>query len=139
MDIHDHKDELVRNYLKVTPQRLAVLDAIHSLKSHPTAENIITYIKTQHPNVAVGTIYSTLELFVKKCIITKVKTEKDVMRYDGILEKHHHLYSSENEQIEDYFDENLNQVIEDYFIKKKIPGFQIEEVKLQIIGKFKKK
>jgi Fur family transcriptional regulator, peroxide stress response regulator len=139
MDVHDHKNELIKNELKVTPQRLSVLEAITDLKNHPTADNIISYIKTKHPNVGVGTIYNTLDLFVKKGIIHKVKTEKDVMRYDGILEKHHHLYSSESEQIEDYFDENLNTMIEDYFIKKKIPGFKIEEVKVQIIGKFKKK
>lgn len=60
------------------------------------------------------------------------------MRYDGILEKHHHLYSSESERIEDYFDNDLNALIEDYFSKKKIAGFEIEEVKLQILGRFKK-
>ena len=31
--------------LKVTPQRLAIYDAIVQLKNHPTAENIIEYIK----------------------------------------------------------------------------------------------
>jgi Fur family peroxide stress response transcriptional regulator len=137
MDIHAHRDELIKNGLKVTPQRLAILEAINDLKNHPTADKIINYIKSKHPNIAVGTIYNTLELFVRKNIIQKVKTERDVMRYDGILEKHHHLYSSENEKIEDYFDDELTELIEDYFIKKAIPGFEIEEVKLQILGKFK--
>jgi Fur family peroxide stress response transcriptional regulator len=137
MNIHTYRDELIKNGLKVTPQRIAILEAINELKNHPTADNIINYIKSKHPNIAVGTIYSTLELFVNKNIIRKVKTERDVMRYDGILEKHHHLYSSENEKIEDYFDDELNELIEDYFHKKSIPGFEIEEVKLQILGKFR--
>lgn len=138
MNIHQYRDELVKSGLKVTPQRLAILEAVNELKNHPTAENIVTFIKTNHPNVAIGTIYNTLELFVRKNIIRKVKTEKDVMRYDAILEKHHHLYSSDSERIEDYFDNDLNALIDDYFSKKKIPGFEIDEVKLQILGKFKK-
>lgn len=137
MNINPYRDELIKNGLKVTPQRLAILEAINELRNHPTADKIISFIKSKHPNIAVGTIYNTLELFVKKNIIRKVKTERDVMRYDGILEKHHHLYSSENEKIEDYFDDELNDLIEDYFRKKEIPGFEIEEVKLQILGKFK--
>lgn len=31
--------------LKVTPQRVAIFEAITHLKNHPTAENIIAYIK----------------------------------------------------------------------------------------------
>ena len=41
------------------------------------------------------------------------------MRYDSILDKHHHLYSSETEHIEDYYDEELDRMIEGYFKKKK--------------------
>jgi Fur family transcriptional regulator, peroxide stress response regulator len=69
-------------------------------------------------------------------MIKKVKTEKDIMRYDAILEKHHHLYCSESERIEDFYDEELNQLIDDYFKNKDIPNFKIEDIKLQIIGKF---
>jgi Fur family transcriptional regulator, peroxide stress response regulator len=131
-----HQAELKRNKLKITPQRMAVLEAVTNLKNHPTADNIKAYIKTNHPNIAVGTIYKALETFVQKGLIKKVKTEKDIMRYDAILENHHHLYCAETEHIEDYFDDKLNSLIENYFKKKKIANFMVEDVKLQIIGKF---
>jgi len=70
--------------------------------------------------------------------LLKAKSDKDKMRYDAILEKHHHLYCFESDRIEDYFDDELNQIIEDYFEKKKIQSFEIEDIKVQIIGKFKK-
>jgi len=57
------------------------------------------------------------------------------MRYDAITRKHHHLYFSDSDRIEDYYNEELNKLIEDYFEEKKIPNFAIEEVKLQIVGK----
>jgi len=58
------------------------------------------------------------------------------MRFDAMREKHHHLYSSDSDRIDDYYDDELDQVLSDFFALKKIPGFSIEEVKLQIIGKF---
>ena len=69
-------------------------------------------------------------------LIKKVKTEKDIMRYDAVMESHHHLYCSESDRIEDYKDNELNELLEKYFEKKKIPDFKIEDIKLQIIGKF---
>jgi Fur family peroxide stress response transcriptional regulator len=131
--------DLKNHNLKVTPQRVAVLEALNNLKDHPTADNIKEYVVKNHPNIAVGTIYKTLETFVEKGLVKKVKTERDFMRYDAILEKHHHLYCEETERIEDYFDEKLNTILEEYFKKKKILNFKVKDIKLQIIGTFNNK
>lgn len=122
--------------LKITPQRQAILQAIYHLANHPTAENIIEYIRNTHPNIATGTVYKVLDVLVDNGLVNRVKTDKDIMRYDGILDKHHHLFCEESERIEDYFDEDLDQYLSRYFQKKEIPGFQIDEIKLQINGRF---
>jgi Fur family transcriptional regulator, peroxide stress response regulator len=122
--------------LKVTPQRVAVFDAVINLNNHPTAENVTEFIKVNHPNIATGTVYKTLETLVQCGIIKKVKTDSDVMRYDAIIEKHHHLYCSESDRIEDFYDNELNAILENYLKNKKIPNFNIEDIKLQIVGKF---
>jgi Fur family peroxide stress response transcriptional regulator len=124
--------------LKVTPQRIAILEAIVKLNNHPTAENIIEYIRKNHPNIATATVYKVLDALVSNGLIKKVKTERDIMRYDAIMESHHHLYCSESDRIEDYNDNELNEMLEKYFEKKGIPDFKIEDIKLQIIGKFTK-
>jgi Fur family peroxide stress response transcriptional regulator len=59
------------------------------------------------------------------------------MRYDGIMETHHHLYSATTDSIEDYFDNELDDLLREYFKSKKFPGFQIEEIVLQLRGQFK--
>ncbi len=133
------REKLIYHKLKITPQRLAVLEAVISLNNHPTAEQIIASIKKKHPNIATGTIYKILEVLSEKQIIKKVKTERDLMRYDAVEQEHHHLYCTESDRIEDYFDNDLNQLLTSYFEKKKIPGFKIEDIKLQIIGRFLKK
>ncbi|VAX24926.1 hypothetical protein MNBD_IGNAVI01-2183 [hydrothermal vent metagenome] len=132
------KEKLTGCGLKVTPQRIAILEAVYVLNNHPTAENIITYIRKTHPNIATGTVYKVLDTLVESKLIKKIKTEKDIMRYDGILDQHHHLFSSESDRIEDYSDDKLDKLLEEYFKKKKIPGFRVEEIKLHINGKFLK-
>ena len=129
-------DKLSQAGLKITPQRIAVLEAVIELRNHPTAENVIDFIKTNHPNIAAGTVYKTLETFVAKGLIKKVKTDRDIMRYDAMTDPHHHLYCSSSDRIEDFMDPELLRIIEKYFETHKIPNFKIEDIKLQIIGEF---
>jgi Fur family peroxide stress response transcriptional regulator len=138
MSVNHFKDKLALKGLKVTPQRIAILEAVHDL-NHPTAEKVIGYIREKYPNIATGTVYKVLEVLVENDLIKKVKTDKDIMRYDGIMKSHHHLYSSDSKRIEDYFDDELNLLLKNYFEKKDINGFTIEDVKVQLIGKFKEK
>ncbi|MCB9302889.1 MAG: transcriptional repressor [Lewinellaceae bacterium] len=106
--------------LRVTPQRIAILGAIMKLNNHPTAENIIDYIKKNHPNISIGTVYKVLDSFVENNLIKKVKTESGIMRYDPLQSSHHHLYCEETDRIEDYEDEKLDELIIDYFNKKEL-------------------
>jgi Fur family peroxide stress response transcriptional regulator len=129
-------EKLREKGLKVTPQRVAIYQAILRLNNHPTAENVIEYIKKNHPTISVGTVYKVLESLVEKELLKKVKTEKDIMRYDAVLSNHHHLYCAETDRIEDYMDEKLNQVISEYFKKNKIRNFKVHDIKLQITGQF---
>lgn len=130
------REKLQERGLKVTPQRVAIFEAIVKLNNHPTAENVIEYIKANHPNISVGTVYKVLDSLVENELLKKVKTEKDIMRYDAVLSNHHHLYCSETDRIEDYEDEKLNKLINEYFEKNKIKNFKVQEIKLQITGKF---
>lgn len=130
------RDKLQGKGLKVTPQRVAIFEAIIQLDNHPTADDIVSFIKTNHPNISVGTVYKVLDTFVENNLIKKVKTEKGIMRYDPYLSNHHHLYCADTERIEDYEDEKLNELINEYFKKNKIKNFKIQDIKLQITGKF---
>lgn len=121
--------------LRITPQRVAVLEAVTS-SNHPTADQLLTRIRKNHPNIATGTVYKVLETFVSKGIIQKIETRSDVMRYDAVLLKHHHLLDENNDRIEDYFDDELDRLVNKYLAKKQIPEFEISDIKIQIIGKF---
>jgi Fur family peroxide stress response transcriptional regulator len=135
MIIEEVRNKLVKSGLKVTPQRIAILEAVIVLNNHPTVEQIIEYIRKNHPNVATATVYKVLDALVENGLIKRVNTEKDISRYDAIMEPHHHIYFSDSNKIEDYIDNELSDLLKAYFEKKEIPGFAIEDIKLQIIGK----
>lgn len=125
----------MENGLKVTPQRIAILEAVIVLNNHPTVEQIIDYIRKNHPNVATATVYKVLDALVENELIKRVTTEKDISRYDAVMEHHHHIYFSDSSVIEDYIDNELSDLLKAYFEKKGIPGIAIEDIRLQIIGK----
>ncbi len=131
------KNKLSEKGLKITPQRMSILEAIYSI-NHPTADDIIKYIRQKYSNIATGTVYKVLDTFVQKGLIKKITTDKDIIRYDGLTIQHHHLYGSESDIIKDYIDEELDKMLIKYFKKKKIDDFKIEEMSLQIKGKFNK-
>lgn len=138
MTLEKARVKIAEKGLKVTPQRVAILQAIYKLNNHPTAENIAEFIKDSQPNIATGTIYKVLDVLVANKIIKKVTTEADKMRYDGITEHHHHLYCIECDLIEDYIDEELNQILKEHFKKKNIKGFHFKDFIVQINGTFDK-
>ncbi len=138
MKIEFIREKLSQKGLKVTPQRIAIYEAVVKLNNHPTAENVFDYIKLNHPNISVATIYKVLETLVENSLLKKVKSERGSMRYDAVLSHHHHLYSSNSARLEDYEDEHLDKLISEYFRKKNIKNFTIQDIELQITGKFNK-
>ncbi len=42
--IEDIRNKFSEKGLKITPQRVVILEAIYKLNNHPTADNIIEYI-----------------------------------------------------------------------------------------------
>ena len=124
--------------LRVTPQRIAVLDALQKSK-HPSADKLIELIRKSNPHIAVGTIYKVLETFVINNLAKKVDTQQDVMRYDAILEPHHHLYCENTGRIEDYYDDELTNIVSEYLKKKNPQNFKVSEVKIQLVGNFNDK
>ena len=49
---------------KVTPQRLAIYEALQEDGSHPTAEAVYECIRAQMPTVSLATVYKTLNELV---------------------------------------------------------------------------
>lgn len=136
MKSQDYRINLRAKGLRVTPQRLAVYEAVDLLNNHPTAEEVSQFIRKKHPDIALGTVYKTLETLAEMDILKRVKTDSGLLRYDAVKEDHHHIYCAVCDQIEDYHDPELTRMLYDYFERHSIPDFSIEDIKLQIVGRY---
>ncbi|MDR3339442.1 MAG: transcriptional repressor [Candidatus Symbiothrix sp.] len=124
--------------LKVTLQRIAVYQAMEVL-GHACPEAIITEIHKVYPTITIATIYNVLECLVENKILTKVMTGDNKMYFDIRTDEHHHLYSAQDHRIEDFDDPLLMEMIRNYLCSKKMDDFELEEIKVQLVGKFKNK
>ncbi len=130
------RERIAAGNLKVTPQRVVILETLIKMGDHPTADMLYARLHKKEPNISMGTVYKTLETLSQQGIINKVKSDSSHLRYDAIIDNHHHLFCSDTNNITDYFDNELDLMLSDYFKNKNIPGFNIEDVKLQIIGRY---
>lgn len=138
LEYQNISQQIKQKGLKITTQRIIVLEAIYDLGNHPSTDEIVKFVQEKHPAISQGTIYKTLDTFVENKIIQRVETSGGIFRYDGITFMHHHLHEDGSSKIEDYYDENLNNILIDYFKNKNIPGFKVHDIKLHIKGEFTK-
>jgi Fur family transcriptional regulator, peroxide stress response regulator len=125
--------------LKITPQRVAILQVLMDADIHPTAEIVAERLKNDFPGISLGTVYTTLETLSQKKLICKVQVDDGKLRFDAKTEMHHHLHEIDTGKIADYFDEELNNILKQYFAEKSIPGFDIKDIKLHIKGEYTNK
>ncbi len=96
--------------LNVTPQRLAVYKAIMNDSTHPNPETIYKKVKEDHPTISFATVYKTLESFEQNGIVSMVTSLHNTVRYDPIVDQHHHLVCVRCKKVMDLNDESLNHL-----------------------------
>jgi len=128
------RDRLSAANLKATHQRMTILAAMDDCKAHPSPEKVYELIKPGNPTISLATVYNTLDSFVNAGLINKVASISGNLRYDSNMGAHGHIYCHNTDEIVDYYDEGLNQVIIDFFKKKKISNLKIKNITLNING-----
>lgn len=131
------KELLTEAGLKATHPRIAVLHELMRQEGHPNAEALHESIRENNPSISLGSVYRILEKFVEANLAVRVATKNGTRRYDANREPHSHIYSVNTEEIQDYYDAELNEMIKDYFERKRILNFKITDIKLQINGEKK--
>ncbi len=84
--------EIMHLGLKVTPQRLAILDVLEGKHDHPTAESIYLELFEKYPGISHTTIYNTLERLVEAGKIRELDIDPNKRRFDVCMEPHDHFY-----------------------------------------------
>jgi Fur family peroxide stress response transcriptional regulator len=87
--------------LKLTPQRLAILNYLDGNQEHPSAEDIYKAVLKKFPTMSFATVYNTLEALKRKGIVLELALDAGKKRFDPNTTPHHHLICIRCNQIID--------------------------------------
>jgi len=82
--------ELAAAGLRATRQRLAILQLLRQLDSHPTAREIHRRLLPKHPNLSQKTVYEVLDALVTARLASRVVDAGEPCRYEGRATPHYH-------------------------------------------------
>lgn len=112
--MHTYCDELKirlhRAGLKLTPQRMVVMQALIAVKTHPDAQSIYDAVKKIMPQMSLATVYTALKTLESAGIIRQVGARGDIQRFDGNLKPHSHLMCINCNKIQDLEDFGLKDI-----------------------------
>ncbi len=94
-----------RNYSR---KREAILNAVRSTTSHPTADWIYEKLKPEYPDLSLGTVYRNLAQFKEDGTIISIGVVNGQERFDGNVKPHTHFVCSECGCVLDVPEEFIN-------------------------------
>ena len=105
-------DHIKSKGLRVTDQRLAIIEAAFSTTDHYTADQLLTAAKNLDPLVSRATVYRTLPLIVETGLLHELDLGRDQKVYDPNYADHpthNHLICLDCDKIFEFEDEKLEQ------------------------------
>ncbi len=90
MDVKTADATLLQTRYRLTRQRSGVLHALGD-GAHLTAEAILERVRSDQPQVSLGTVYRTLEILRGLGLVQVFTPAGSASLYEAALDKHHHL------------------------------------------------
>ena len=137
--MEEFKEILRRHSLKATPQRLAVHEAMIEL-GHASADMVTETIKAKGTaKVTLASVYNILTQMAMLKVYSYRLSANNKMYFDVNTFKHIHLYDHENHLFRDVIDDELIALIETHLGRKKVKGYKIEGIDIQLVARPTKK
>ena len=134
-DMDQFRNVLKTHSLKATPQRLAVHEAMLKL-GHASADMVTDEIrKNNGTKVTVASVYNILTNMAELGIYHYRLSSNNKMYFDVNTFRHFHIYDCENHEFKDIVDNELAELIENHFSKRRFRGYSIENIDIQLIGR----
>jgi Fur family peroxide stress response transcriptional regulator len=89
--------------MRYSHQREKILEAVKSVKTHPTADMVYDGLHADNPNLSLGTVYRNLALLALNGDITPIYTGDNKVHYDGDTDPHCHFVCKSCSKIIDVF------------------------------------
>jgi len=117
--------------LPLTVQRRAILTAVLERGDHPTADQVHAVVKKGIPGLSRTTVYRVLETLVGMGLIRQLHHPGASARYDGKIQRHHHLICTHCHAVIDVENSALDEL--NLSLTKK-HGFEIHDYSVHFMG-----
>lgn len=87
--------------MKLTAQRLAVLEYLQRAAGHPTADEIGAALNRRLPQASRATVYNTLRALRDAGLVSELRVGDAAARYEANLDRHHHFVCRRCGRLED--------------------------------------
>jgi Fur family transcriptional regulator, peroxide stress response regulator len=124
--IHAFRDA----HIRMTPQRLLVIEALVGNHTHPTVEQLYDRVCTNCPTVALATVYQTVALLARHGLILELHSGPEGLRCDPDTSPHAHAYCEQCGQV---FDIPLTEPVT--LSKVDLQGFHAKQTELSFYGR----
>lgn len=99
--------------LKVTQQRVAILEALSGGRAHVTAQEVFEVVNSKHPEIGFATVYRFLRKMNEQNLVTEVRMGGLPARYELTPRRHHdHLTCTECGQIVEFENNQIESLQE---------------------------
>jgi len=95
---------------RVTPQRVAILQAVESAGTHPDADTVYRAVSRKYPHISRDTVYRTLAMMEEREIIGSVLFVGNAKRFDPNTARHHHLVCIRCRRIFDFEEKRFDHL-----------------------------
>src|SRR5258708_1361330 len=72
-------------------QKQRLMELLRATDSHPTADWLYERMRSDFPNLSLGTVYRNLRIMCESGLIRELKNGSSFSRYDARTEEHYHL------------------------------------------------
>ena len=87
--------------LRLTPQRLAILEVLRRTDTHPGASWIYQEVLKRLPTISLGTVYRNLALLADAGLISELALGSQISHWDGRVAPHYHVVCARCHRIAD--------------------------------------
>ena len=92
-------------------KRNAILSCLRSTDVHPSADWVHAQLKSEYPDISLGTVYRNLALFKQQGLIISLGTVNGIERFDGNIEPHVHFICTRCDGVTDLPQMQVPQVL----------------------------
>lgn len=129
--LNDSISKLRNEKIRITPQRIAILEFLAQSDMHPTADEIYQALADDFPTMSAATVYNNLHLFIKLGFVKELTYGDASSRFDFTNTQHYHAICEVCGAVVDLYYPVLDDV---EMVARSLIGFEVKSHRMEVYG-----